>query len=135
MNRRVGSEVIQFGLVGGANTLLTGAIFILLGLAIPQPAAYTIAYALGIAFAMVVTPRAVFGTSPSVTRRLAYGAWYLLVYALGLGLIAVLGAGSRIDRSLVAVLTIAITALISFIGARVLFTSRIREGALSDREP
>ena len=123
-------QLVRFLLVGGINTVLTGAIFVGLSSMIAPTLAYAIAFAIGIAFAAIVTPRAVFRAEASTIQRLRYVAWYLTVFAVGLILVYVLH--DRLSRGSieVAVVTFIATAGLSFIGARWLF-ERPRQGATS----
>jgi uncharacterized membrane protein (GlpM family) len=77
----------------------------------------------------VATPRLVFLTAAGLSRRLLFGLWYLVVYLIGLGVVLILSEWMRLDRAVVAVLTIAITAAVSFLGGRLLFDVRSSRAA------
>ena len=53
-------QVIRFLLVGGANTVLTGGFFLALSSVVASTLAYTVAFVVGVVFALTVTPRLVF---------------------------------------------------------------------------
>lgn len=74
----------------GFNTVLTGGIFLVLSSMSAPAFANTVAFATGIAFALVVTPRFVFRARVSNAQRIRYVGWYLTVYVFGLGTICVL---------------------------------------------
>jgi len=114
----VAAQAVRFGILGVANTLVTGAIFYGLGLAMASSLAYTIAFGIGVAFAVTVTPRLVFRVRPRAQRRAAYALWYVLVYVLGLGLVLLLADVVRADHRQVVVFTVMATAVLSFIGGR-----------------
>ena len=119
------SEFIRFLGVGGANTLATGALFLMLSYPLPATVAYTIAFGVGILGSIWVTPRLVFrAPQASINRRAAYAAWYVLVYLVGLGLTYLLNDRLRLERLAVVGLTVACTASISFLGAQRLFATR-----------
>jgi putative flippase GtrA len=124
----VTGQALRFGIVGIANTLVTGALFYVLAFPLPASVAYTIAFGLGICFAVFATPRFVFRVSPTGKRRVAYALCYVLVYVVGLGIVFLLDNVVRADRGPVVLLTIATTASLSFLGGRiVLGGGRTRE--------
>ena len=76
---------LQFGrflLVGLANTFATYAVFVALGMVLAPAVGYTIAYAIGLLWTVFGTSRCVFRARWS-WRVVAFGAWYLALYALG----------------------------------------------------
>ncbi len=124
----VAGQAGRFVVVGLANTLVTGALFYMLAFAMPPWLAYTIAFGLGVGFAVAVTPRFVFLVRPRAQRRAAYALWYVVVYVVGLGLVHLLDDIVRADRGQVVVLTVATTALLSFVGGRAILMSRASQG-------
>ncbi len=118
------SHIVRFLVVGGINTLLTGAIFLVLSSFSAPAFAYTVAFVVGIAFAVVVTPRVVFRAQASNVQRLRYVGWYLTAYVLGLGVVYVLHDQLALSNTTVAGVTFVATAGLSFLGARFLFTPR-----------
>jgi putative flippase GtrA len=112
--------VLRFGLIGGANTLVTSVAFYLLAVVLPARIAFTIVYAAGLAFVVVATPRYVFGSRSSRPRRLLLALWYLITYLVGIGVISVLSAAVTDTRGVVVVGTILVTAPLSFLGARLI---------------
>lgn len=124
----VTAQAARFLVVGLANTLVTGAIFYILATALPPWLAYTIAFGLGVVFAVAVTPRIVFLTRPRAKRRAAYALWYLVVYVIGLGIVHVLDNIVRADHGQVVVFTVATTAVLSFVGGRAVLVSGVRRG-------
>jgi putative flippase GtrA len=114
-------QVLRFGALGGANTALTTAAFYLLAWVLPAEVAFTIVYAAGIVFVALTTPRYVFRATASWSRRLALAGWYVAVYLLGLGVVALLDSVLDAPRIVVVLGTVAVTAPLSFLGARLLF--------------
>ena len=115
------SPVMRFLIVGGANTLVTGAVVILLSLALPGWIAFTIAFALGIAFSVIVTGRWVFRSHVSPRRAMAYMVSYLVIYLVGLLVVGILrswGAPPAANGS-----TVIVTAPLSFLAGKFIFTS------------
>jgi putative flippase GtrA len=119
-------QVLRFLAVGGTNTLITGAVFLALSAVIAPAAAYTIAFAIGVAFAVLVTPRFVFSGSAPHRRRAIYAAWYLLVYLVGLGVVYLVHDVLGMDRLVIVAVTVPTTAILGFLGARRLFATSSR---------
>jgi putative flippase GtrA len=116
-------QFIRFLGIGGINSVVTGAIFLVGSYLVPPTVAYTIAFGLGILFSVSVTPRFVFREQASVGRRAAYAAWYLVVYVIGLGLVYVLHDRFGLERWAVVIGTAGCTAGLSYLGARYLFAT------------
>jgi putative flippase GtrA len=116
-------QLLRFGALGGVNTAVTAAAFYLLALVLPASVAFTIVYAAGIVFVALTTPRYVFRSEASWSRRAALAAWYVGVYLVGLGVVALL---SWLDapRVVVVIGTVCVTAPLSFLGARLLVSDR-----------
>jgi putative flippase GtrA len=122
-------QAVRFVAVGGANTALTGAIFLALSAVVAPVIAYTIAFAAGVLFAMIVTPRAVFAGPATRTRRAAYAAWYVFIYLVGLAVVYVADSVLGLSRWAIVAISIAVSATLGFAGARRLF--HVPSGALS----
>jgi putative flippase GtrA len=112
--------VLRFVVVGGTNTLITAAAFYGLATVIPARVAFTVVYLAGITFNVLVTPAFVFGVSASTRRRLLLGLWYLTTYLVGIGVISLLDDVVDAPRAVVVAITVAVTAPLSFAGARLL---------------
>jgi putative flippase GtrA len=108
----------RFLVVGGTNTLVTTAAFYALALVLSAGVAYTIVYVAGLAFVVAVTPGYVFGSRASASRRLVLALWYVAVYAIGIGVIALIQSEVSARRLVVVLGTSALTAPLSFLGAR-----------------
>jgi putative flippase GtrA len=136
--RSTPGEVLRFLIVGGANTLLTGAIFLALSSVVPATVAYTVAFAVGIGFAALVTPHVVFRTRATTRQRFRYVVWYLTIYVMGLATVYVLRDRLLLSTTFVAAVTFVATAGLSFLGARFLFADgrdTDAGGTNADREP
>ena len=117
-------EALRFLVVGGSNTLVTLALFVLLQRWLSPAVAYTVVFALGLAYTTALTATVVFGSRLTWRRAAAFVAWYLLVY--GVGLLVVQGMHALWDPSALAtaVATVAVTAPLNFLGGRLLFAVR-----------
>lgn len=133
-SRRTPDQVFRFLLVGGVNTVVTGGIFLALSVVMIPALAYTIAFVVGIAFAVIVTPRLVFRARPSRAQRTRYLAWYLAIYVLGLGAVYVLHDLLLLNNTVVAAGTFMATAGLSFLSARFLFIQRPSHAVGSTRQ-
>lgn len=116
--------MLRFIVVGGTNTVVTAAAFYGLATLLPARIAFTIVYAAGLAFVVVVTPRYVFGSRTSSARRLLLALWYVATYGVGIGVIALLASVLSAPRLVVVLGTVMVTAPLSFIGARLLVGGR-----------
>ncbi len=118
------SAIFRFLVLGGSNTAITLVLFALLARVMPPPLAYTLVFAVGLAYTTLLTGRFVFGARNS---RLSAGllvGWYLLVYAVGLGVVQTLQALGVHSPDLLALLTVVVTAPLNFLGGRWIFRTR-----------
>lgn len=117
-------SVRRFVVVGGLNTLLTGAGFVGLSLLIDPWVAYTIVFLLGLSVTTVVTARYVFeGAGIALWQVVAFVACYLSIYVIGYTLVELLVRVPGAPDSL-AVAVILVTAPLSFFGGRMIFSDR-----------
>jgi putative flippase GtrA len=114
-------EVVRFLLVGGSNTLVTLALFVLLQQWLEPAVAYSVVFALGLAYTTAMTASVVFGARLTWRTGGAFVGWYLLVYGVGLLAVQLLQALWTPSSLVTAVLTVAITAPLNFLGGRLLF--------------
>jgi putative flippase GtrA len=114
-------EVVRFLLVGGSNTLVTLALFVLLQQWLEPAVAYSVVFALGLAYTTAMTASVVFGARLTWRTGGAFVGWYLLVYGVGLLAVQLLQALWTPSSVVTAVVTVAITAPLNFLGGRLLF--------------
>jgi putative flippase GtrA len=120
--------VLRFLVIGGANTLATTLAFYLLAHVLPPRVAFTIVYVAGLAFVVLVTPGYVFGSSSSWRRRVLLALWYVGTYLVGIGVISLLTSVASASRIVIVLGTVAVTAPLGFVGARLL-VGRRQEGS------
>ncbi len=113
---------VRFLGAGGLNTLLTGALVTVLALVMPNQLAYTISYALGILFNVLLASKFVFQTKMNVRNVTAYVVMYVLVYFIGLGVVSLMAHWGWPDWTTGGV--VFITAPLSFVFARLIFWGR-----------
>lgn len=112
-------QVLRFLVVGGTNTAATTIVFYVLTTVVSLRVAFTAAYAAGLAFTVLATPRLVFGSVTSRLRRAALALWYLGTYGVGVAIITALRATGA-PRLVVVLLAVMVTAPLGFTGARLL---------------
>ena len=118
--RELGGQIIRFGLLGLANTGLTGLVYLLLSFVMPLPAAYSISWCLGLGIVALFTPRFVFRVEGlNVKGRLAVGVVYLVAFALGFAVTWILDA-QDLPRLVVVLASLATSSGTSFVGSRLI---------------
>ena len=123
------AELLRFAVVGGTNTVVTLALFVLLQRWLAPPVAYTVVFALGLAYTTAMTATVVFGVRLTWARAAAFVGWYLAVYAVGLLVVLLLERLWDPSASVTAVVTVCVTAPLNFGGGRLLFRDRSAVGA------
>ncbi len=111
-------SALRFGFVGGANTLVTGALLSLLSLLIAPGIAYTIVFALGVAFSTFFAGRFVYRVTMARCQVVQYVALYLAVYVVGLAALAF-----AVDQGMSPAysgLVVLVTAPLTFLGGLVI---------------
>lgn len=126
--RKASQAAWRFLLIGGTNTLLTTALLVGLSYAMPGWLAYTISFALGLVYTTVFAARWVFTSTGSPRRAALYAACYLVIFAMGLLVIA--GVRALDWPAYANALSVLVTAPLGFIAGRIVF--RRHEGSLDD---
>ncbi|MDQ6875230.1 MAG: GtrA family protein [Actinomycetota bacterium] len=106
----------RFVLLGGANTLLTFALFTALQHVTQVAVAYTAAFAAGLVFSTALTGRVVFGVRTTSRRRMVFALCYLLIYGVGLLVSHFLAGG--LPAWAVSAGTLAVTAPLGFLAGQ-----------------
>jgi putative flippase GtrA len=127
LNRHIDSaathhQVARFLIVGLSNTLLSYAIFLLLAEWMNESVAYTIAFALGLAYTTTFTTTWVFRGDHSAKKTALFLGWYILIWLIGVGLVHAIGHGGFRRHLLAAAVVLAITTPLNFIGGRFILT-------------
>ena len=108
-------QLLRFLLVGGMNTAVTSLLFYGLALALPPRVAFTVVYVGGLAFVTLATPKYVFRVGTRPRRRALLALWYVMTYAVGLGVVSALDAVFD-SRAVIVVGTVLVTAPLGFAG-------------------
>lgn len=116
-------QFVVFVLVGAANTFVTYALFVLLGLVLPAPAAYAISFGVGLLWVVFGSSRLVFGFRGHPLRLVAFAAWYLALFGLGQLVIALTHPEGFFGLAITGALIAIVTVPLSFLGGRYLFVT------------
>ncbi|MGN6517798.1 MAG: GtrA family protein [Dokdonella sp.] len=114
---RRGREILRFLAGGASTTAVSYAVYLLLLARLPYVAAYSIAYAVGIAWSYFANTWFVFRERASVSRALAFPLVYAVQYLVGSLLLFALVDGLHVPAAfgplLVVVLTLPLTYVLS----------------------
>jgi putative flippase GtrA len=112
---------MRFALVGAVNTAITGALLVLIASWVAIDIAYTIVYAIGLAFTATVTSRFVFERRPTVRTTTRFLGWYLAVYLLGVAVVHTASGQLHSSHLLATLAVLAVTVPLNFLGGRRIF--------------
>jgi putative flippase GtrA len=115
------SQILRFLVVGGSNTLITYAIFVLLGLVIDSGLAFTIAFLIGLVWVTFGSSRFVFQGGTSFKRIVVFLSWYLVIYAIGRLIVHFIDPQGLVALLLTSLAVLIVTTPLTFIGGRLIF--------------
>jgi putative flippase GtrA len=122
--RSARSQVLRFLVVGGLNTAITYAIFVGLGLVIAPWLAYSIAFAIGLAWTGIGSSRFVFGVAFSIRRVALFIGCYLVVWGVGQLVILLIAPKGVVELLLTSLAVLVVTTPLIFLIGRFVFTRR-----------
>ena len=122
----VRGEFARFLVAGAINTVITFALFEALRRVIPYLAAYSIAYASGIALSYVLNAGFVFRRRKTIASALRFPLVYVVQYAMGVGLLWVLVDVAKLNESFALLLVIAASIPVTFLLSRLIVTRHDR---------
>jgi putative flippase GtrA len=111
--------LFRFLLVGGTNTLITSAIVVVLSFVMPGTVAFTIAFALGILYSLILTGRWVFKSQLTASRSATYVGAYAVIYLCGLAFVWAVGTAGGPPWA--NGFSVFLTAPLSFVAGRFIF--------------
>lgn len=117
-------QVLRFLVVGGTNTIITYLILVGLALVIPFPAAYSVAFAIGLGWTLFGTTKFVFRSRKRWPSLALYLAWYLLVFGAGQVIIHILRPHGFWPVAATSFVILLVTTPLTFIGGRLIFLER-----------
>ncbi len=112
---------LRFTLVGALNTAITGALLILIANWVAVDVAYTIVYAIGLAFTVSVTSRFVFRRHPTAGSTARFIMWYGTVYLVGVAVVRVAGTQVHSSHVVTTIAVLSVTVPLNFLGGRQIF--------------
>jgi putative flippase GtrA len=118
-------QLVRFAAVGGTNTLVTLALFVLLQRWLDPAVAYTVVFALGLVYTTALTATVVFGSRLTWRTAAAFAGGYLAVYGVGLVVVQALTTFWDPSSLVTAVVTVVVTAPLNFLVGRWLFADRM----------
>ena len=118
----ISRQFLRFAAVGAVKTVVTTLAFYALAVLLPPRLAFSIVYFAALGLVAFVTPRFVFQTRASRSKIALLVLWYIAIYFVGLGVVAVLESITE-ARAVIVLGTVAVTAPLGFIGARFLVGS------------
>lgn len=113
-------EPIRFVLVGTANFVISGVVFIGLAVVIDPRIAYLIAYVAGIGFTTVASSNYVFRGRRLPGGRALFAVWYVVVLLVGEIIVHVVSIVAEMPPWITFFATIAVTAPLNYLGGRVI---------------
>ncbi|OPG12439.1 GtrA family protein [Microbispora sp. GKU 823] len=116
-------QFLRFLAGGAVNSGATYALFVVLSRWLPSPAAYTVMYVAGIAFAYVVNAAFVFRARASIGSVVRFPGVYLVQYLVGLALLTLL-VRLGVDGRAAMPVTMCVTVPLTFLMSRQVFRKR-----------
>lgn len=107
-------------LVGTANTIISGLVFIGLATIIDPRIAYVIAYVVGVAFTTVASSNYVFRGRRSAGGRALFATWYVVVLLVGEVIVHAMSIVAEMPPWITFLATIAVTAPLNYLGGRLI---------------
>jgi putative flippase GtrA len=115
-------QLLRFLIVGGANTVVTYAVFTGLGLLIEPWIAYTVAFAIGLVGTSIASSRFVFRARFSLIRVLLFVGSYLMIYGVGITIVRLADPQTLGDLLATSLIVLAATTPLVFLVGRFIFT-------------
>jgi putative flippase GtrA len=116
--RELAGQAGRFGAVGAVNSALTYVLYVLLLFVMPYPAAYSLTFVVGLAFALVANAKLTFASRITVGGAGYFCLFYVLSYVLGLVLTVFFVEVFRVRPSLAPLAAMPITVPANFFGSR-----------------
>jgi putative flippase GtrA len=111
-------QVGWFAAIGAVNTVLGYLLYLLLHLFMPYWLAYAATFVAGVAFALVANAR-LFALAITPAGALAFCAFYLASFVVGLGIVVALVEGLQISTVLAPLGAVAVLLPINFFGSHI----------------
>jgi putative flippase GtrA len=113
--KSIRGEALRFLIAGGANTVLTYFIYLVLLNVMSYPVAFTTSFTMGILIAFILYSAFVFRTPLAWSKLLQYPILYALQYFAGLALLVILVEYMGLDKRIAPVINIIVLTPVTFI--------------------
>jgi putative flippase GtrA len=123
---RARGQVLRFLLIGGSNTFISYAIFVALGLVIEPWLAYTIAFAVGLAWTSVGSSWFVFRSAFSWRKIAIFVACYVVVWGFGQLVIWLISPSGVRELLITSLVVLVVTTPLIFLIGRFVFSRPAR---------
>jgi len=128
-------EFVRFLISGASTTLVSYALYLVLLRWLPYVAAYSIAYAAGIAWSYFANTLFVFRRSPSVARAALFPLVYLAQYLVGTVLLVILVGVLHVPKAFAPLAVIVLTLPLTYVLSRHVITANPRRSRDAEGNP
>lgn len=129
MAETTANRILRFVMVGGANTVLTIAMYQALLLVMGHVPAYAVSYLTGVAIGYWLYARHVFAATPSSRAFAAFALFYVASGILGGSINHALIEGVGVHARLAILITIAVMLPVNYFGSRACMAIKASEAA------
>jgi putative flippase GtrA len=126
MNFRNIPSFMRFVAAGGANTLVTYIVYLILVRFVNYNVAYILCYATGIAFSYWVNTAIVFKATPSVGKFIIYPVVYVVQFLLAAGVLNIFVGLLQFPKELGPIVVAVITLPVTYVLSRTVLVGRGR---------
>ncbi|WP_346295501.1 GtrA family protein [Rhodopseudomonas sp. P1] len=113
--KSIRGESLRFIVAGGANTVLTYLVYLLMLNWVSYPVAFTVSFVTGVLFAFAVYSLFVFRIALDWRRMLPYPLLYGLQYVAGLALLALLIGQFALDERIAPIVNVVVLTPVTFV--------------------
>ena len=128
-------QAIRFVGTGAANTIFSLALYQGLVFVFPYKVSYTLAFAAGIAFAILANSKVVFSTELTLIKVLRFTLTYIALYIVGVLMTILLVEYSNFSERLAPLMAAGVLLPISFFGSRWALLRRTGAATISTPNP
>jgi len=124
VNKGLTGEVVRFLFAGGVNTLVSYVVYLALLQFMPYIFAYSMCYFFGVVFSYWLQSKWVFQVDVTAKKFFVFPSVYVVQYALGVVLLAVLVEWFKVPDWISPLIVVAATLPVTFLMSRYLLKSR-----------
>jgi putative flippase GtrA len=127
--KSIKGESLRFLIAGGANTVLTYLIYIVLLYVVSYPMAFTITFIIGVIIAFIFNSFYVFRAPLAWSKFLQYPIIYALQYVVGLALLALVIEYIGFDKRIAPIFNVILLTPVTFVLNKCFLSRRANNGA------